>query len=387
MEIEFEPIMDTGSDVPDKFLQGGPPGGSGNGRAMSANNKAEDALDKVLQGMLGQPFGDMPRQRGQARDAAAAPQETHWTSPDGSQDITIQEFPMQRSSMPVDVFHGLFPGPFMIEDEDSNSASFSDPDPLIMEMLQEFHDDSLLPVLNKVPRASRAPKSCQQDVLKHCGKQRSQVHCLGHHQADISDQCRADVGKSVPYLCSTAIDRFCDVLQRGILQCLGDHFKDLDTACADAVNATRRVIARANTQKTSVKLTDPTTGKKTVFAKPGSPLPLLLSQQAKAPDRNAGTREAQADAILQGAASNKGSAGTETHESTSSPNLLGATPVESSLHSSFTGKVLVLAVIMMACIFAFSDYSKTVNNVLKKYVAKEEASRPLMSTVELPKSV
>lgn len=364
MEIEFEPITDGSSDVPDKVWPGDQPGSPRNSGSMSHKNEAEDQLDKVLQGMLGQAFGDVPQQKGRSRDATAQARETHWSSPDGTQDITIQELPMQSSSMPVDVFHGLFPGPFMIEDEGSNSASFSDPDPLVMEMLQEIRDDSFVPGLSKVPRANRAPKSCQPDVLKHCSKQRSQVHCLGQHQADISDQCRADVGKSVPYLCSMAIDRFCDVLQRGILQCLGDHLKDLDSPCADAVNATRRIIARANTQKAAVKVTDPMTGKKTIFAMPGSPLSLLLSQQPKTQGTNSGPGEAESDARLR-----------------------GATAVGSSLHSSFAGSALALAMfVIIACVFAFSDISKSVSSFVKKYVS-EEAARPLISTVELPKSV
>merc|ERR1719409_960881 len=105
-----------------------------------------------------------------------------------------------------------------------------------------------------MPMAERSaeenlPSSCSKEIKAHCKDAKSQLHCLGKHNADISDQCRADVGKAVPFLCSDAIDQYCDVLMGGILSCLGNQLSNLQGPCKDAVSATKKMIQKVNSKK------------------------------------------------------------------------------------------------------------------------------------------
>jgi len=72
----------------------------------------------------------------------------------------------------------------------------------------------------------------------------------------------------VPFLCSRAIDKFCDVLQVGILDCLSGHLGDLEAPCKDSVVATKHVIAKVNIQKAMVKVGETKNGVKTIHAPP-----------------------------------------------------------------------------------------------------------------------
>jgi len=182
-----------------------------------------------------------------------------------------------KSSMPVDQFHGLFPGPLMFDGGrpgEVASMQFGGPDPLVMDMMDDFGMDFQEHLLPAMHGGSSAPTSCNNDLQKHCSTARSQVHCLGQHKEDISASCRKDVGMSVPFLCSESIDKFCDVLEKGLLSCLGEHTKDLGPACKDAFAATSKVIAKASTNNATV--VNAKTGEKKAQAKgpsaSGSPM-------------------------------------------------------------------------------------------------------------------
>merc|ERR1719161_4742 len=151
--------------------------------------------------------------------------------------------------------------------------------------------------------ADDMPSSCSKDLKAHCKGARSQLHCLGKNADTISAGCRADVGKSVPFLCSNGIDRWCDVLLGGILSCLSDHMSDLEGPCKDAVTATRHVITKVNTQKASV--VDPSTGEK----------------KSVAPKKSTTQREALLDASLRGLTQAAGTSLTQTGAAAPARNL------------------------------------------------------------------
>eukprot|EP00931_Biecheleriopsis_adriatica_P010729 TRINITY_DN11179_c0_g1_i1.p1 TRINITY_DN11179_c0_g1~~TRINITY_DN11179_c0_g1_i1.p1 ORF type:complete len:398 (-),score=105.62 TRINITY_DN11179_c0_g1_i1:53-1246(-) len=166
----------------------------------------------------------------------------------------VKQAPSQGGE--VEAMRKLFPGPVMFEiDSGSNGAMpFDSPDPMVMDMLGHVNDmmqDIMFPALHRQQGSSQAPASCHQDLQTHCATARSQVHCLGQHSADVSENCRKDVGSSVPYLCSHAIDKHCDILQVGLLDCLHGHLAELPAECADAVMATSKAITKLNTDKAS----------------------------------------------------------------------------------------------------------------------------------------
>ncbi|CAK0884811.1 unnamed protein product [Prorocentrum cordatum] len=238
------------------------------------------------QGHPGMPSEHMMRfERVFPELAGAAPQRAREAQ--GAQGPTHHELPFsghragpqlgaRRSGMGVDLFHDLFPGPLVMVEEPGGLSSmglrgiqegpFGAPDPLIMDMLQhvpESFQNNMLPLIHSGANSSRrAPASCRADLVKHCGAARSQVHCLGEHREDVSQACRQDVGKSVPFVCSREITRFCSVLQQGILPCLSGRTDDVSGDCKDAVAATQEVITKANTLQSSV--VDVRTGAKTV---------------------------------------------------------------------------------------------------------------------------
>merc|ERR1719424_1825592 len=133
-------------------------------------------------------------------------------------------------SIPVSRLQDLFPpGQMIIEEDDGPMPRGGSrdgprgeipPDAIIQDMMREmdqaFQDD----VLPQARNVAGAPDSCARELKAHCRGAPSQLHCLGKYASDISDKCRADVGKSVPFLCSDAIDRYCDVMTGGILTCL-----------------------------------------------------------------------------------------------------------------------------------------------------------------------
>lgn len=157
--------------------------------------------------------------------------------------------------LPPDLLRQLFPGPLSEGPGASEGHAFDSPDPLILDLLGG--DDggegdlgiqsALVPMIRHAHAegSQTDPGSCRQDIAEKCRGQRSHIQCLGKNSASISEACRRDVGKSVPFLCSAAIDRFCDVMQQGVRECLGERLQELSGECRDAVLATKHVIGRA----------------------------------------------------------------------------------------------------------------------------------------------
>jgi hypothetical protein len=200
------------------------------------------------------------------------------------------EFPNAPASISASTLRNLFPGPgLMFEEngalENASPMPFGTPDMAVMDMLQQMDDSfarDLLPIAHRAASAGHTPDSCGPEIRKYCPIATSKLHCLGKSTDKISEKCRADVGKSVPFLCSKAIDKWCNLLDKGILDCLGGHLQNLEEECHDAVVATRHVVLRTNTQRASV--TNPLTGTQKV--------------NVPIPKQNNSQREAQVDAQL-----------------------------------------------------------------------------------------
>jgi len=166
------------------------------------------------------------------------------------------------ADVPASLLRQLFPKPHM-----AGNHWDSDSDPVIDDMesdADEHFATSILPMIHELPKLRTAvddtPTFCAKDVQKICPPNvRSPIHCLGQHQHQVSDVCLREVEKAVPFRCSTFIDKYCDLLDGGILECLNDHIRDVDQRCKDSVLVTRRVIAKSKTHKASV--VDPVTGK------------------------------------------------------------------------------------------------------------------------------
>lgn len=157
--------------------------------------------------------------------------------------------------LPPDLLRQLFPGPLSEGPGASEGHPFDAPDPLILDLLGGEDDEegdlgiqrALMPMIRHAHAEGSQPDpgSCKQDIADKCRGQRSHVQCLGKNSDSISDACRRDVGKSVPFVCSFAIDRFCNAMQQGVRECLGQRLQELSGDCRDAVLATRHVIGRA----------------------------------------------------------------------------------------------------------------------------------------------
>lgn len=171
-----------------------------------------------------------------------------------------------RNSIPAALLRDLLPGPMgpMVMQTD-HPQPFAAPDPFVMNIMQDLDrafTKDIMPAVHKAASKDRVPNSCEQDIKTKCAGARSALHCLGYNHDSISDQCRKDVSKSVPFVCAQAIDKYCDVLQTGLLSCLYDHMDSLHDQCRDAVLTTKHVINKVNSQKASI--VDPKTGAKTV---------------------------------------------------------------------------------------------------------------------------
>eukprot|EP00927_Polykrikos_kofoidii_P078594 TRINITY_DN75399_c0_g1_i1.p1 TRINITY_DN75399_c0_g1~~TRINITY_DN75399_c0_g1_i1.p1 ORF type:complete len:441 (+),score=64.87 TRINITY_DN75399_c0_g1_i1:120-1442(+) len=282
-EIEFEPMNGGGP-----FGRGGPfesfeiNGGSRgvtrpNHGGLVSRDAAEARVDLMLNSMLGDLMGP-PRQdqKGgfmhRGMDPFVKPfGERSQIILDGGNDgpITVMELSgpaseSPRQAMSGDIFRDLFPGPLQGSMSSGHVLPFDQPDPFIQEMTKGL-DKAFLGLMGNLHKAvsmDRSPNSCERDIKAHCKESISKLHCLGQHPEDISDACRKDVGKSVPFRCSRWIGKFCDVMEVGVLKCLGDHLAEVDDTCRDAVLATHHVISKANTHKTAV--VDTSTGAKQV---------------------------------------------------------------------------------------------------------------------------
>jgi len=286
-------------------------------------------------------------------------------------------------------FNDLFPGPLIIEDDSPLSAH----DPLVMDMLQSVNNalqDTLLPSLMQGSGVKHAPNACRNDLKAHCSKSRSQIHCLGQHTEDISEACRASVGKSVPFVCSKLIDRFCDVLQNGILPCLATHLQDLEPDCKDAVIATRLAINKISTAKdaASTKQNDQH------VTKMAAPIVSSAQHEASLDARLGGLPTKKDDRKLAAANAalnvSMGSASHQPMQSVENPfaSVQAPQPVGFLHRHIFT--ILLILCVAAAYLFSMSRqaYPAVMYAVAKPYVGEGaqllKGSRPVM---ELPKSL
>lgn len=297
IEIEFEPIGDPMGppfdrpadafagppDEADEFFKQLLAGPSGQRESSKDTNEAQ--LDNLISSALGEAMrGGPPRGRHRPRrfpspfgpfggggdDGPMVIEQTF--GPDG----TILE--SKSSPIPVEVLSGLFPGPHVMMQQNDHPMPFEEPDPLIANIMQGMDGAfaGLMGSISKLASKDRTPNSCRKDIKDNCVGAKSKLHCLGEHADKISDKCHKDIGKSVPFRCSSSIDKFCNVLEVGILECLGDHLKDLGTECRDAVLATHHVISKANTHE--AHMVDKTVGSKTKVNEPSDnakPLPAI----------------------------------------------------------------------------------------------------------------
>mmetsp|Transcript_65522 Transcript_65522/g.165951 ORF Transcript_65522/g.165951 Transcript_65522/m.165951 type:complete len:416 (+) Transcript_65522:71-1318(+) len=205
--------------------------------------------------------------------------------PDHVGSLTIQ----RSSRVPLSTFHDLFPMPTMVlpddEDDSSEDDDFFGHDALVANMMQHLSNSfkqDMLPAIHRKVSGTQSQNACADEMKMLCNGTHSRLQCLGQHVEKTSAECRKDVGKSVPFLCSSSIDKLCNVLERGILPCLADHLPELDESCRDAVVATHSVIAKVNTQKASIR--DPETGHEKVHVPIAAPAEALDTDASKAPD-------------------------------------------------------------------------------------------------------
>jgi len=175
-----------------------------------------------------------------------------------------EQLPTARASIPASTVRNLFPGPaFVFDEADGPPMPFATPDRAVLDMLEQMDSSftrNLLPIAHRAAGAGHTDDSCGPEIREYCREAHSPLKCLGQNNVKISDQCREDIGKSVPFVCSDEMDTWCPIwhLEKGILDCLAKHLKELKEDCRDAVSATHHVISRAKSQKASV--TDPVTG-------------------------------------------------------------------------------------------------------------------------------
>jgi len=281
VEIEFAPMDVNGGDLMDLLAAAGTPGGPRPNMRGPARGGREAELDNVLANVLGGMLSGGAPLRGSDRSAMSGgppPGFTEEIVMEGPGDAQVMTFgggpPFakkqdRRSSLPAGMVRDLFPpmfggGPMIVEEgSDSNQPPqmFGQPDPIMMDIMQDLDRSfasEMLPAIQKASSGERDPASCRGDIANKCQGAKSHLHCLGINHESISEACRKEVGQSVPFRCSEAIDRYCDMLQTGILSCLYDRMSDLSGGCRDSVLATKHVINKVNTQKTS--LTDRSTG-------------------------------------------------------------------------------------------------------------------------------
>jgi len=292
VEIEFAPMdMRGGADPLMEMLAGA--GRRPGGMRGPAQGGREAELDNMLAGILngmiapgagrvpvsmgGGPRGNMPPgATGEVilEGPGGATQVIDLSGPSAAKQGGWMTVPQQgnphpgKSSMPGSLLRDLFPGamveggPMVIEGP-TGGVGRPLADPMMMDIMQDLDHsfaNEMLPAIQKAARGSgeQDPRACQEDIKTKCASAKSHLHCLGMNHNTVSEACRKEVGQSVPFRCSKAIDKFCDVLQTGILACLYNHMQDVDGDCRDAVLTTKHVINKVNTQKAS--LVDKSTG-------------------------------------------------------------------------------------------------------------------------------
>jgi hypothetical protein len=390
IEVEFSPMDMAGGGV-DPLLQflaaanAMPQGGAGqapNAPHSPAKGGREAELDSVLASMLGSgmmPPGADGRMVGGPMPSGFS-EEIVMEGPDGTQVMTmggpdgaVKTQGTGKSSMPANLLRDLFPVPV---DSDAPVVIEGPPmgmlgaDPLMRDMMQAMDrsfTQQVMPAIHQATPADRDPGSCREDIQKKCGGAKSHLHCLGMNHATISEACRKSVGQSVPFLCSRAIDRYCDVLQTGILSCLYDHLPDLDGPCRDAVQTTQHVINKVNSQQ--VSLIDPKSGSK-IVSTPATANPGLSSPSNK---------EATLDAKL-GLRSAVSSRSPEPFLSKSQQ----VPAPQSAGHSTRLTVFLLLALVAFGVyLYNFTDYARTVQARLLGH--SPEGTKLLNSGIEIPR--
>jgi len=261
IEIQFEPMpMDP---MIENMLRG-----------STSKHHAESKLDHELErlfaglgrhqpnGPIGHPVGQQPNGPHSHRGfhAFASSPMIEMAEPSLFKDAS------GKSAFPAAMFRDLFPGPLEMgtHAHGKHPMPFSEPDPLVSNLVQDL-DKAFLGLMHNVHSAAtadRTPNSCAEDLKTHCQGTRSKLHCLGQHAESISEGCHKDIGKSVPFRCHRFIDRFCNVMETGILSCLGNHMSELSNQCRDSVLATHHIISKANTQRAAI--VDTSTGVKQV---------------------------------------------------------------------------------------------------------------------------
>lgn len=443
VEIEFAPMdMDERGGPPDAIMQllagadsDGDPIGPARRGAGARHGPGQGGREAELDNMLASAFGGMfgpgaGRPRPGGPGGPGVTEEIVLEGPDGTQvmemggpsgpgDAQVMEM-HGRSKLPGALIRDLFPGAMLapggpvVVDGAEGRGAFG-PDPLMMDVMQDLDrsfTEEMLPAIRKAAAGERDPGACQEDVKKNCAGAKSHLHCLGVHHEKISDACRKEVGQSVPFRCSAAIDRFCDVLETGILSCLYNHMQDLDGQCRDAVLTTKHVINKVNTQRAS--LVDTTTGTKQVHTPTAAARESALDAKlglrkvaatneitqmqrpvsAAAPKAAPAAKEATLDAKL---GLSQSAALRRTAASASSPGqLLNAmAPIEAAPLSSadeyhftshihrFGGVFILISAALLAYIFANSEFTKPVYSQIVGH--NFEGAKLLHTSVELPK--
>jgi len=258
VEIQFVP-MDSGLPNPDDLFHLFSSGGSG--APPQRGPESQQRLGSIFDAMLNSPA--MLPEQGPVRSSRQASQNTMGTDDFRGRHVTMVG-PMtigDVSSMPGADISALFPLPLLQRPGPAELSGPSVADPfaddeflasILHHMSRKFATD-MLPAIHKAAHKDKARADCRADAQKYgCDGARSLLRCLGQHADEISEPCRKDVGKSVPFLCGDAVDKHCNLMEQGVLPCLANHLSELDQSCKDAVVMTHGVIAKVNTQKASL---------------------------------------------------------------------------------------------------------------------------------------
>lgn len=356
--------------------------GAGGGGGKRSRDSRESEMDQAFEGMISSMLGGDPSMRGSARSTGKLPDAAVVTSSGagrpGVSEMMIEAPGLSGGRVPMSVLQGLFPGPVMFEGDEGDGASevFGGPDPLVMDMAQDvglaFQDD-LMKMLHQ--SRSNAPQACQTDLRKNCVTARSQLHCLGQHAADVTPACRKAVEKSVPFVCSEAIDKFCDILRTGILTCLQGRLKELSGGCQDSVLATQAALGRGPTSMGAVTTAAPA-------AALGAAVPagkaVVVAPAAQQGRTEAAQREAHLDAGLKAAAGSPANGDTRLALLSPSAPPLTAAPVDEG-GSSQSVVALLLLVAIVAAVYISQGPSESWKSTVARFVPgmDDTGRRPL----------
>merc|ERR1719463_767834 len=98
--------------------------------------------------------------------------------------------------IPIEALQQLFPpGQMIVEEDDGPGPPRKMPsgeDAIIQDLMREMDQAMVQQVMPMAERSAEEnlPSSCSKEIKANCRDAKSQLHCLGKHNADISDQCR-----------------------------------------------------------------------------------------------------------------------------------------------------------------------------------------------------